>query len=201
MKSVMSQHKLEEIISRDRLQARVGELGRELDAHYRGKNPLLVAILKGSYIFMADLSRAMRESHEVDFVATAAYAGAEPFEGGVRLVKDMDLDIAGRHVLIVEDIVDSGRTLAKICALLATRHPASLQVVTLLDKPEARVVDVPIMLAGFNVPDRFVVGYGLDLAEQYRHLDGIYICTEGDGPGGAQGRIGAVDGQLENEFE
>ena len=174
----MSQHKLEPIISTERLHVRVTEMGRELDDHYRGKNPLLVAILKGSYMFMADLSRAMAEPHEVDFIATVAYAGSEPDSSGVRLVKDMDLDITGRHVLIVEDIVDSGRTLAKICALLATRHPASLQVVTLLDKPEARVVDVPIMLAGFNVPDRFVVGYGLDLAEQYRHLDGIYICTE-----------------------
>jgi len=197
----MVHHSLEPIITAERLHARVTELGHALDDHYRGQNPLLVAILKGSYMFMADLSRAMKEPHEVDFVATAAYSGSEPDRGGVRLVKDMDLDIAGRHVLIVEDIVDSGRTLAKICALLTTRHPASLQVVTLLDKPEARVVEVPIMLAGFDVPDRFVVGYGLDLAEQYRHLDGIYICTEHDQAGRAPGWIGAADGQMESEFE
>ena len=153
-------------------------MGRELDAAYRVKQPLLVAILKGSYIFLADLSRAMSEPHHIDFVATAAYDGPSVLPGQVRLLKDMDLDIAGRHVLIVEDIVDSGRTLARICELFGARKPASLQVVTLLDKPDCRVVDVPVMLSGFCVPDCFVVGYGLDLGEQYRHLDGIYACTE-----------------------
>ena len=111
-----------------------------------------------------------------------AYLHGSMMPGHVRLLKDMDVDIAGRHVLIVEDIVDSGRTLARICQLFSVRSPASLQVVTLLDKPERREVTVPVSLAGFHVPDRFVVGYGLDLAEQYRHLAGIYICSV---PGGA----------------
>jgi hypoxanthine phosphoribosyltransferase len=172
---------LQPLLSAAQIRARVEEMGRELDLTYRGKRPLLVAILKGSYIFLADLSRALSEPHEIDFVATAAYEGREARPGHVRLLKDMDLDIAGRHVLIVEDIVDSGRTLARICELFSARGPASLQVVTLLDKPDCRVVNVPVMLSGFCVPDRFVVGYGLDLGEQYRHLDGIYTCEE-EGP-------------------
>ena len=171
---------LQRLISAEQIKQRTAELGAQLAARYRGKNPLLVAILKGSYVFLADLSRAIREPHQIDFVATAAYTGSETIPGHVRFLKDMDLDIEGRHVLIVEDIVDSGRTLAKICALLETRRPASLGVVTLLDKPERRLVNVPVTYVGFHVPDRFVVGYGLDLAEQYRHLDGIYICAEAE---------------------
>lgn len=172
----MNNH-LQPLFSADEIRRRIALMGVELDAAYQGKNPLLVAILKGSYIFLADLSRAMKEPHQIDFVATAAYEGREVLPGHVRLLKDMDLDIAGRHVLIVEDIVDSGRTLARICELFGARGPASLKVVTLLDKPDCRVVDVPVMLSGFCVPDCFVVGYGLDLGEQYRHLDGIYTCT------------------------
>jgi hypoxanthine phosphoribosyltransferase len=174
----MINNELQPLISRQALQARIAEMGSELALAYRGQNPLLVAILKGSYMFLADLSRAIDEPHQVDFVATAAYSGVRALPGHVRLLKDMDVDIDGRHVLIVEDIVDSGRTLSRICELFMARNPASLRVVTLLDKPEHRVVDVPIMLAGFHVPDAFVVGYGLDLAEQYRHLDGIYICAD-----------------------
>ena len=181
---------LEPLLTAAEIRARIAEMGQELATLYAGKNPLLVAILKGSYMFMADLSRAIPEPHEIDFVATAAYQGDQPLPGHVRLLKDMDLDIAGRHVLIVEDIVDSGRTLAKICALFEARGPASLKVVTLLDKPDCRVENVPVMLSGFNVPDRFVVGYGLDLAEQYRHLDSIYICTEGASAKDAPGRAG-----------
>jgi hypoxanthine phosphoribosyltransferase len=169
---------LEPLLSADRIRQRVEEMGRELSASYHGKRPLLVAILKGSYMFLADLSRALTEPHEIDFVATAAYEGKEALPGHVRLLKDMDLDIAGRHVLIVEDIVDSGRTLARICELFLARGPASLKVVTLLDKPDCRMVDVPVMLSGFCVSDRFVVGYGLDLGERYRHLDGIYTFVE-----------------------
>jgi hypoxanthine phosphoribosyltransferase len=169
---------LQPLYSAAQIRDRVEEMGRELACSYRGQNPLLVAILKGSYMFLADLSRALDEPHEIDFVATAAYEGREALPGHVRLLKDMDLDISGRHVLIVEDIVDSGRTLARICELFQARGPASLKVVTLLDKPDRRVVDVPVMLSGFFVPGGFVVGYGLDLAEQYRHLDGIYTCAE-----------------------
>ena len=181
---VTSTDRLQALISSEQISDRIAELGAELSAHYRGKNPLLVAILKGSYMFLADLSRAIGEPHQIDFVATAAYTGSETIPGHVRFLKDMDLDIEGRHVLIVEDIVDSGRTLAKICALLETRRPASLGVVTLLDKPERRLVEVPVTYVGFHVPDRFVVGYGLDLAEQYRHLDGIYICAEAEAADG-----------------
>jgi hypoxanthine phosphoribosyltransferase len=173
--------RLELLFSKEEIRLRVGELGRQLAQDYRGKKPLLVAILKGSYMFLADLSRALDEPHEIDFVATAAYEGREALPGHVRLLKDMDLDISGRHVLIVEDIVDSGRTLARICELFLARGPASLKVVTLLDKPERRVVEVPVTLSGFCVPEGFVVGYGLDLGEQYRHLDGIYACVEESG--------------------
>lgn len=172
---------LKPLLSGDQIRARVAEMGAELRREYQGKGPLLVAILKGSYMFLADLSRALNEPHEIDFVATAAYEGQKTLPGHVRLLKDMDLDISGRHVLIVEDIVDSGRTLARICELFRARGPASLNVVTLLDKPDRRVVDVPVMLSGFCVSDEFVVGYGLDLAEQYRHLDGIYTVIEEPG--------------------
>lgn len=172
----MTEHALEPLFGRARLNARVAELGREISDRYRGRNPLLVAILKGSFIFLADLCRAIDVPHEVDFVSTEAYLHGVVNPGHVRLVKDTDVDIAGRDVLIVEDIVDSGRTLNKICELFGARNPASLSVVTLLDKPERREVEVPVTFVGFHVPDEFVVGYGLDLAERYRHLDGIYIC-------------------------
>ena len=195
----MTPSDLEPLLTAAQIHARVAEMGRELSEYYGGQRPLLVAILKGSYMFLADLSRAMPEPHEIDFVATAAYQGDKPLPGHVRLLKDMDLDIAGRHVLIVEDIVDSGRTLAKICALFEARRPASLKVVSLLDKPDCRVEKVPVMLSGFIVPDRFVVGYGLDLAEQYRHLDGIYICADHADAKDASARAGHE--KMENEFE
>jgi len=195
----MTQSSLEPLLTATQIATRVADMGQELSKYYGGKNPLLVAILKGSYMFLADLSRAMAEPHEIDFVATAAYQGDKPLPGNVRLLKDMDLDIAGRHVLIVEDIVDSGRTLAKICALFVARRPASLQVVTLLDKPDCRVEKVPVMLSGFDVPDRFVVGYGLDLAEQYRHLDGIYICADDKDATNASVRAGHDN--MEKKFE
>lgn len=172
--------RLTPLYSREQLQQRIRELGVEIAQTYRGKRPLLVAILKGSFMFLADLCRAIPEDHDIEFVATEAYGDGE-VNRGVRLLKDMDADIAGRHVLIVEDIVDSGRTLSRICAMFAERNPASLHVVTLLDKPERREVAVPVSFVGFHVPDRFVVGYGLDLAEQYRHLDGIYICDPEEG--------------------
>ncbi len=184
----MSEDELKLLISPEEIKDRISVLGKHLADHYRGKNPLLVAILKGSYMFLADLSRAMDEAHEIDFVATAAYSGKTTLPGNVRLTKDMDLDIAGRHVLIVEDIVDSGRTLSKICELFKSREPASLEVVTLLDKPERREVDVPVMISGFCVPDQFVVGYGLDLAEQFRHLDGIYTCAREGGTEAGPGK-------------
>lgn len=174
--AVMNSRTLTPLFGREQIAARIAQLGAEIARTYRGKNPLLVAILKGSFMFLADLCRAIDEPHEVEFVATEAYGNGEVHSGRVRLLKDMDIDISDRHVLIVEDIVDSGRTLAKICAMFADRQPASLHVVTLLDKPERREVNVPVSFVGFHVPDRFVVGYGLDLAEQYRHLDGIYIC-------------------------
>jgi len=171
---VMTEEALVPLLDAARIRARVAELGQEVAALYRGQNPLLVGILKGSFMFLSDLCRAIDEPHEVDFVATEAYLHGTVNPGHVRLVKDMDVDISGRNVLIVEDIVDSGRTLSKICRLFEARNPASLRVVTLLDKPERRTVEVPVAFVGFHVPDEFVVGYGLDLAERYRHLDGIY---------------------------
>lgn len=170
----MSEETLVPLLEPAAIRVRIGELGREIAEVYRGQNPLLVGILKGSFVFMADLCRAIPEPHEVDFVATEAYSHGRVNPGHVRLLKDMDVDIAGRNVLIVEDIVDSGRTLSKICRLFEARNPASLRVATLLDKPERRVVGVPVAFVGFHVPDEFVVGYGLDMAERYRHLDGIY---------------------------
>jgi hypoxanthine phosphoribosyltransferase len=162
--------------------ARVVELGREIAADYDRLEPLLVAPLKASIVFLADLSRALPIPHELEFVELAGYDGAAT--GGhsaVRLLKDLDLDIGGRHVLVVEDIVDTGLTLNFLVRTLRFRRPASVAVVTLLDRPYRRLVDdLPVRYVGFTVPDELFVGYGFDVGERYRNLPDLHLARAGD---------------------
>jgi hypoxanthine phosphoribosyltransferase len=167
------------LISESELQARVAQLGREINATYADADrPLLVCVLKGAFMFLADLVRHLEMRHEVDFMEISSYGAATVSSGVVRILLDLAQNIDGRHVLIVEDIVDSGRTLDYITRNLQTRGPASLRVCTLLSKPERREIDVPLDFVGFDVPDEFVVGYGLDFAEEYRNLPFIGVLKE-----------------------
>jgi hypoxanthine phosphoribosyltransferase len=165
-------------LSHAQLQERVGQLAREIAADYGGREPLLVAPLKASVFFLADLSRALRIVHAVDFIELASY-GADADTGGhgrVRFLKDLDAQIAGRDVLIVEDVVDTGLTLNYLCKSLRLRAPRSLAVATLLDRPYRRLVDdLPVRYVGFTVPDEIFVGYGFDVDERYRNLPDLHV--------------------------
>ncbi len=157
--------------------ARVAELGAQIAEDYAGREPLLVGALKASFVFLADLSRATPIVHRIDFVELAGYAGRDTGgERGVRLLKDLDVDIQGRDVLLVEDVIDTGLTLHSLVRLLSLRAPRSLAAVTLLDRPYRRLVDdLPVRYVGFTVPDEFFVGYGFDLDERYRNLPDIHL--------------------------
>jgi len=158
------------LISKEQIDARVAELGREIARDFEDETPVLVGLLKGSFVFMADLCRAIEVPHHIDFMAIAAYGGGTAPSGAVRLLKDLNVNITGRSVVIVEDIIDSGLTLAYIRRLLLARQPRRLAIVTLLNKKSRRQTDLPIEYVGFDIGAGFVVGYGLDLAERYRHL-------------------------------
>jgi len=163
---------LEEIlITEDQLQARIEELAKEIDQDYKGEDLHLVCILRGGMLFLSDLMRYLTIPNTIDFMAVSSYgAGARETTGQVRIGMDLQNDIHGRNVLLVEDIVDSGYTIASVLEFLQMRHPKSLRVCTLLDKPERREVKVPIDYKGFTIPDTFVFGYGLDIDEYYRNL-------------------------------
>jgi len=159
------------LITEEELQTRVAELGQEISADYQDKDLRLVCILRGAVIFLSDLIRHITIPHEIDFMAVSSYGGTRTESSGVvRILMDLTTSIEGRNVLIVEDIVDTGLTLSYIIDNLKTRHPASLRVCVLLDKRERREVDVPLDYVGFVIPDKFVVGYGLDYDEKYRNL-------------------------------
>lgn len=158
------------LISEKEIQTRTKELARQISADYAGKDLVLVCILKGGITFLADLMREMTVPHAIDFMAISSYGASTESSGIVRILKDLDASIDGRHVLIVEDIIDTGRTLNYILANLQTRHPASLRVCTLLNKPSRREIQIPLAYVGFQVPNEFVVGYGLDYVEKYRNL-------------------------------
>lgn len=162
-------------ISADEIQSRVKELGERISSDYAGESVLLVAILRGAAIFVADLARSMSDPVEIDFMAVSSYGSATKSSGVVRIIKDLEEDIAGRHVLLVEDILDTGLTLKYLLRNLASRKPASLEVVTLLCKEGAQRVQLQCKYVGFEVPDEFVVGYGLDYAERYRNLPYVGI--------------------------
>ncbi|KPG68890.1 MULTISPECIES: hypoxanthine phosphoribosyltransferase [unclassified Enterococcus] len=158
------------LITRDEIRNRCVELGQELTTAYADKNPLVVGVLKGAVPFMADIVREMDCYLEIDFMDVSSYGNAMISSGEVKIVKDLDTNVEGRDLLIVEDIIDSGRTLAYLVDLFKYRKAKSVKIVTLLDKPEGRVVDIEADYIGFDVPNEFVVGYGLDYAEQYRNL-------------------------------
>ncbi|HLI02092.1 MAG TPA: hypoxanthine phosphoribosyltransferase [Acidimicrobiales bacterium] len=162
------------VVSEEALRRRVTELGAAITADYAGRAPLLVGVLKGACIFLSDLARAIHLPVEIDFMAVSSYGSATRTSGVVRIVKDLDLDLSGRHVLIVEDIVDSGLTLSYLRRNLAARHPASLSVCALLVKQGLQSVPLDLAYEGFPIPPEFVVGYGLDVAERYRNLP--FIC-------------------------
>ncbi len=172
------------LIPAERLQARVAELGAQISADYAGRDLLLVCILKGGVMFLTDLMRQLTIPHMIDFMALASYGvGARESTGVVRILMDLETNITGRHVLIVEDIIDSGRTLDYITRTLGARAPASLRICTLLDKVERRVVPIAVDYVGFQIPDKYVFGYGLDLDEQYRNLPFIGVLDPTRLPG------------------
>jgi len=158
------------LLSESQIQQRVSELGGRISADYAGLNPLLLCVLKGGYVFLADLTRCLTIRHDVDFMAVSSYGDGTESSGVVRILKDLDRDINGRHVLVVEDIIDTGRTLAYLLQNLRVRQPASIKVCTLLNKPSRREIDLKVDYTGFEIPDRFVIGYGLDYAGHYRNL-------------------------------
>jgi hypoxanthine phosphoribosyltransferase len=157
------------------VQARVAELGAEISADYEGRDLLLVGVLKGAVFFMSDLMRRLTVPCEIDFMAISSYGAATDSSGVVRILKDLDVNIAGRDVLVVEDIIDSGLTLSYLMRNLKARRPGSLEICALLTKPERREIDVPVRYVGFEIPNRFVIGYGLDFAERYRNLPYIGV--------------------------
>ncbi|MDX6411940.1 MAG: hypoxanthine phosphoribosyltransferase [Gaiellaceae bacterium] len=158
------------LIDEQTLRARVAEMGAQISSDYAGKDILLVGVLKGAVFFMADLMRHLSIPCEVDFMAISSYGASTDSSGVVRILKDLDINIEGRHVLVVEDIIDSGLTLSYLMRTLEARAPASLQICALLTKPDRREIKVPVRYTGFEIPNEFVIGYGLDYAERYRNL-------------------------------
>jgi hypoxanthine phosphoribosyltransferase len=166
----MEQDVGEVLITREQIGEKTAELAREISGDYQGKNPLLVCILKGGLMFLADLIRQIDLPVEIDFIAVSSYGDRTESSGVVRILMDLETNIQGRHVLIVEDIIDTGRTLNYIIHNLRTRGPASIKICTLLNKPARRELAIPLDYVGFEIPDKFVVGYGLDYGEIYRNL-------------------------------
>ncbi len=165
------------LVTEEQIDAKVAELAAEIDKRYEGKDLLLVGVLMGAVMFMADLSRAIQIPVQMDWMAVSSYGSGTVSSGVVRILKDLDADVLGRHVVIVEDIIDSGLTLSWLVANLEARGAASVEVVALLRKPTAAKVEVNVALVGFDIPNEFVVGYGLDYAERYRTLKGVAILA------------------------
>ncbi len=170
------------LIEPEVLAKRVAELGEEVSRDYAGKDLVLIGVLKGAVFFMADLMRRITIPCELDFMAVSSYGNATSSSGVVRMLKDLDASIEGRHVLIVEDIIDSGLTLSYLMEILRSRKPASLEVCALLTKPERAEVEIDCRYIGFEIPNRFVIGYGLDYAERFRNLDFIACLDENNLP-------------------
>jgi hypoxanthine phosphoribosyltransferase len=179
----MSQSELERavgevLIDADRLQSRIHELGEEITHDYAGRELLLVGVLKGAVFFMADLMRSISVPCEIDFMAISSYGASTDSSGVVRILKDLDINIEGRHVLVIEDIIDSGLTLSYLMRNLESRNPATLAVCSLLTKPGRREIEVDVRYTGFEIPNRFVIGYGLDFAERYRNLPYVGVLHD-----------------------
>ena len=168
----------EVLIDEAALRARIVALGVEISSDYAGRDLLLVGVLKGAVFFMADLMRELTVPCEIDFMAISSYGAATDSSGVVRILKDLDINVAGRDVLVVEDIIDSGLTLSYLMRNLRARKPASLEIVALLTKPDRREIDVPVRYVGFEIPNRFAIGYGLDYAQRYRNLRYVAALRE-----------------------
>src|SRR6202451_1810109 len=179
-------------LTAEQIQKRVQEMGDEIRGNYPEAPIYLISILKGAFMFLADLSRAIRTPSRIEFMGISSYGRGKTSSGQVRVTKDLDVSIEGHHVLIVEDIVDSGVTLTYLLNVLEQRRPKSLAIATLLDKPERRLRPVDVAYVGFKIPDEFVVGYGLDFAEDYRNLGDI--CVLGEDTRGSAARIGGSAG-------
>ncbi|HBK53436.1 MAG: hypoxanthine phosphoribosyltransferase [Syntrophomonas sp.] len=167
--------KVEVLFDRETLKQKVAEMGKQISRDYKGRDLLVVGILKGAFVFMADLIREMEVPVELDFMDVSSYGISTSSSGEVRIVKDLEYSIKDRDVLIVEDIVDTGLTLKYICEILRNRNPRSLKIACLLDKPSRRKTDIHPDYVGYTIPDKFVVGYGLDYAEQYRHYPAVCV--------------------------
>lgn len=174
----MANNSLEVLISAEQIKDKVKELAKEISKDYKARTPLLIGVLKGAVVFLSDLIREIEMPLEVDFIAVSSYGADTASSGIVRIQKDLDQSIKGKDILIVEDIVDTGLTLNYLFENLGSRQPNSIKVVTLLDKPERRKVEFEADYCGFKIPDRFVVGYGLDFNEKYRNLNDICILNE-----------------------
>ncbi len=166
------------LVSEEQLKVKIAELGQQISKDYQGKDLLLVSILKGACVFLSDLMRAIDIPLSIDFMCVSSYGKGTTTQGRAKIIKDLDVDIAGKDVLIVEDILDSGVTLSHVMEILRSRKPASLKLCYLLEKPERHRVEVPLDYVGFVVPDEFVVGYGLDYAEKYRNLPYVGVLKE-----------------------
>jgi len=169
----------ETLIDEASLQARIRELGAEISTDYEGRDLLLIGVLKGAVFFMSDLMRSLTIPCEIDFMAISSYGDSTDSSGIVRILKDLDINIEGRDVLVVEDIIDSGLTLSYLMRNLEAREPASLEICALLTKPDRREIEVPVRYVGFEIPNRFVIGYGLDFAERYRNLPYVGVLDPG----------------------
>ncbi len=172
---------LEVLLTREEIQEKVKEMAGMISNDYRGKGVLLVCVLKGGIVFLSDLMRHLSISVEIDFIAVSSYGTSTRSSGVVKIIKDLDVSIEDRHVIIVEDIVDTGLTLRYLLENFRTRLPASLKVCALLDKPERRLLEINADYSGFDIPDKFVVGYGLDCSEKYRNLPDICVLDGGAG--------------------
>jgi hypoxanthine phosphoribosyltransferase len=168
----------EVLIDEEALAGRITELAEEVSNDYAGRDLLLIGVLKGAVFFMADLMRQITVPCEVDFMAISSYGGSTDSSGVVRILKDLDINIRERDVLVVEDIIDSGLTLQYLMRNLSSREPASLEVCALLTKPERREIEVPVRYVGFEIPNRFVIGYGLDFGERYRNLPYVGVLND-----------------------
>lgn len=169
------------LLTKEEISARTSELAARITGDYKGQDLVMVGVLKGAFIFLADLVRQVDMPVEIDFVAVSSYGTDTKSSGVVKIIKDLDIEIEGKHVLIVEDIVDTGLTLKYLSGMLQGRGPKSVEVCALLNKPDARKVDIEVKYCGFDVPPLFVVGYGLDYAERYRQLPYVGVLEEAEG--------------------
>ena len=169
---------MEVLITRDRIQERVREIGAQISAEYEGQSIVLIGVLKGAAIFLADLARAIQVDNTFDFVAVSSYGRARVSSGAVKLIKDIDNPIEGKHVIIVEDILDTGLTLSFLRQMMLQHKPASLKIATCLDKPDRRLVPIEADYVAFKIPNQFIIGYGMDYAEHYRGVEDIRLFPE-----------------------